>query len=75
LDRYLLSKPKPQPEEGEEENQGEEEEKPPPLVENNLLRVYWENCAVPLIEHITNQMHPLHFIKLKNSYRSVGECL
>jgi hypothetical protein len=36
-----------------------------------MLKVQYNNLILPLIEHITNQIHPLHYIKLKNSYKNV----
>ena len=73
FDRYLITKPKPPPEDGEEEPP--EEEKPVPLLESNLVKVVWKESVIPLIEHITLQMNPLHYLKIKNAYQSPQECL
>jgi adenylate/nucleoside-diphosphate kinase len=51
LDRYILAKPKPVPQEGEEEEAaGEEgEEKPQPLKEENLMQVKQREGSFSLI--------------------------
>ena len=76
-DRYIRAKPKPPPEEGEEEEAGggDDEEKPAPFVEGNMLLVNWQNNAIPLVEHLTLHIHPLHFLKVRNSCQSVEESL
>ena len=72
LDRYLLKKTKPVPEEGEEEEAPEDDgEKPPPLIEANLLEVKWKDSSFSLIEHLSQHIHPHRFIKVRNSYQSI----
>ena len=71
LDRYLLKKPKPVPEEGEEEAPEDDGEKPPPLVESNLLEVKWKDSSFSLIEHFSQHINPHRFIKVRNSYQSI----
>ena len=40
-----------------------------------MLSLKWDNFSIPLVEHLTLHIHPLHFLKVRNSCQSVEETL